>query len=85
MLTTVGYARSLLPPYMACGTYPCRRGPSVAFSCDANRQLEHRVADQVGEIERMSRLRRFLGFLYFVYDDEVISDAIAKQKTPSRL
>ena len=25
-----------------------------------NRQLEHRVADQVGEIERMSRLRRFL-------------------------
>jgi class 3 adenylate cyclase/putative methionine-R-sulfoxide reductase with GAF domain len=25
-----------------------------------NQQLEHRVADQVGEIERMSRLRRFL-------------------------
>ena len=25
-----------------------------------NRQLEHRVANQVGEIERMSRLRRFL-------------------------
>src|SRR5262249_16684366 len=25
-----------------------------------NRQLEQRVADQVGEIERMSRLRRFL-------------------------
>jgi GAF domain-containing protein len=25
-----------------------------------NHQLEHRVADQVGEIERMSRLRRFL-------------------------
>ena len=25
-----------------------------------NAQLEHRVADQVGEIERMSRLRRFL-------------------------
>ena len=25
-----------------------------------NEQLEHRVADQVGEIERMSRLRRFL-------------------------
>jgi class 3 adenylate cyclase/putative methionine-R-sulfoxide reductase with GAF domain len=25
-----------------------------------NRQLEHRVADQVGEIERMGRLRRFL-------------------------
>src|SRR5262249_36158415 len=25
-----------------------------------NRQLERRVADQVGEIERMSRLRRFL-------------------------
>ena len=27
---------------------------------DLNQQLEHRVADQVGEIERMSRLRRFL-------------------------
>ena len=27
---------------------------------DLNEQLEHRVADQVGEIERMSRLRRFL-------------------------
>ena len=27
---------------------------------DPNQQLEHRVADQVGEIERMSRLRRFL-------------------------
>ena len=26
----------------------------------ANQQLEHRVTDQVGEIERMSRLRRFL-------------------------
>jgi hypothetical protein len=25
-----------------------------------NQQLEHRVTDQVGEIERMSRLRRFL-------------------------
>ena len=25
-----------------------------------NQQLEQRVADQVGEIERMSRLRRFL-------------------------
>jgi GAF domain-containing protein len=25
-----------------------------------NQQLEHRVADQVGEIERMGRLRRFL-------------------------
>jgi adenylate cyclase len=25
-----------------------------------NQHLEHRVADQVGEIERMSRLRRFL-------------------------
>jgi hypothetical protein len=25
-----------------------------------NRQLEQRVADQVGEIERMGRLRRFL-------------------------
>ena len=25
-----------------------------------NQQLERRVADQVGEIERMSRLRRFL-------------------------
>jgi GAF domain-containing protein len=24
-----------------------------------NQQLEHRVADQVGEIERISRLRRF--------------------------
>jgi class 3 adenylate cyclase len=27
---------------------------------ELNQQLEHRVADQVGEIERMSRLRRFL-------------------------
>ena len=27
---------------------------------DLNQQLEHRVSDQVGEIERMSRLRRFL-------------------------
>ena len=27
---------------------------------DLNAQLEHRVADQVGEIERMGRLRRFL-------------------------
>ena len=27
---------------------------------DLNQQLEHRVADQVGEIERMGRLRRFL-------------------------
>ena len=27
---------------------------------DLNQQLEQRVADQVGEIERMSRLRRFL-------------------------
>jgi GAF domain-containing protein len=27
---------------------------------DLNEQLEHRVADQVGEIERMGRLRRFL-------------------------
>ena len=27
---------------------------------ELNRQLEQRVADQVGEIERMSRLRRFL-------------------------
>jgi class 3 adenylate cyclase len=27
---------------------------------DLNAQLEHRVADQAGEIERMSRLRRFL-------------------------
>jgi len=25
VLTTVGDARSLLSPYMACGTYPCRR------------------------------------------------------------
>ena len=25
-----------------------------------NQELEHRVSDQVGEIERMSRLRRFL-------------------------
>ena len=29
-------------------------------ACELNQQLEHRVADQVGEIERMSRLRRFL-------------------------
>ena len=27
---------------------------------DLNQQLEHRVSDQVGEIERMGRLRRFL-------------------------
>jgi two-component system, NtrC family, sensor kinase len=27
---------------------------------ELNQQLEQRVADQVGEIERMSRLRRFL-------------------------
>ena len=31
-----------------------------ASSVKLNQQLEQRVADQVGEIERMSRLRRFL-------------------------
>jgi hypothetical protein len=34
-----------------------RSGAGDLSSC---LQLEHRVADQVGEIERMSRLRRFL-------------------------
>ena len=33
---------------------------TVQRTCDLNQQLEQRVTDQVGEIERMSRLRRFL-------------------------
>ena len=35
-------------------------GSTVQELADLNQQLEHRVADQVGEIERMGRLRRFL-------------------------
>ena len=35
-------------------------GGTIPRAADLNQQLEQRVADQVGEIERMGRLRRFL-------------------------
>ena len=40
--------------------YDFRRITGRAYQVRSPQQLEHRVADQVGEIERMSRLRRFL-------------------------
>ena len=40
--------------------YDFRRITGRAYQVRSPQQLEHRVADQVGEIERMSRSRRFL-------------------------
>ena len=53
-----------LPLRMRDCSANCAKEPTVAGAVQElaklNQQLEQRVADQVGEIERMSRLRRFL-------------------------
>ena len=59
-----GRARSLYPAHQGAARYRQRSSKAPRISREElaqwNRTLEQRVAEQLGEIERMSRLRRFL-------------------------